>query len=198
MPDSTSSHGGSSASSTASSPPQVDVTLQTGTTASLIADVLEYRLEGALVVGPVNHPDLLEEPIVEEELVVVTAPWCPSLKPLLAETSELKALVLRAGCSYRQRFERILDGHGVFGVRWLEFGTIDGIVGCAAAGIGITLLPRAVVEAARRDGRVAVHTLPAAQARAETVFIRRHDAHVSSALARFLECCRGVGADADG
>jgi DNA-binding transcriptional LysR family regulator len=178
--------------------PQVDVTLQTGTTASLIADVLEYRLEGALVAGPVNHPELLEEPIVVEELVVVTAPWCPGLESLLVETRELKALVLRAGCSYRQRLERILEGHGVFGVRWLEFGTIDGIVGCAAAGIGITLLPESVVAAARRAGRVAVHALPAAQARAETVFIRRHDAYVSSALARFLECCRSLDADAEG
>ncbi len=177
--------------------PGVEVTLQTGTTASLVADVLDHRLEGALVAGPVNHPELLEETIVAEELVVVTAPWCPDLTALLAETSEIKALVLRSGCSYRQRLESILAERGVVGIRWLEFGMIDGIVGCVAAGIGITLLPRVVVEPAQRAGRVAVHELPAAQARVETVFIRRHDAYVSSALARFVECCRTAGADAE-
>jgi LysR family transcriptional regulator, cell division regulator len=175
--------------------PQVDVTLQTGTTAELIAAVLDHHLEGALVAGPVQHPELVEEPIVEEELVVVTAPACRDLDALLAETSEPKALVLRTGCSYRQRFERVLEARGVVGIRWLEFGMIDGIVGCAAAGVGITLLPRAVVEPALREGRIAVHALPAAEAHVETVFIRRRDAYLSSALARFLDCCRTAGAD---
>jgi DNA-binding transcriptional LysR family regulator len=170
--------------------PQVDVSLQTGTSAELIAAVLDYRLEGALVAGPVHHPDLCEETVVVEELVVVSAPWYPDLAALLASASTLKALVLRTGCSYRQRFERVLEARGVVGVRWLEFGMIDGIVGCTAAGIGLTLLPRAVVEQAWRAGRVAVHPLPPAEACVETVFIRRHDAYLSSALARFLDCCR--------
>jgi DNA-binding transcriptional LysR family regulator len=170
--------------------PDVDFSLQTGTTAELVADVLEYRLEGALVAGPVHHPALEEEPIVDEELVVVTAPGCPNLEAALADGHGLKLLVLRAGCSYRQRLEQILAGRGVTGVRLLEFGTLDAIIGCAAAGIGITLLPRAVVEPARAAGSIAVHTLPAEQARVTTMFIRRSDAFLSTALACFLHACR--------
>jgi LysR family transcriptional regulator, cell division regulator len=170
--------------------PAVDVILQTGTTESLIADVLAYRLEGALVAGPVCHPALAEEPIVEEELVVVTAPSCHDLDRYLATADEIKLVLFRAGCSYRQRFESILAARGRTTPRRLELGTLDGIVGCVAAGVGITLLPRAVVETARCAGRVAVHPLPAAQSRVTTVFVRRHDAYVSAALARFVECCR--------
>ena len=84
--------------------------------------------------------------------------------------------VFRAGCSYRQRLERLLAGRGVAAVRWLEFGTLEGIIGCVGAGLGGTVLPRAVIEAARRDGRVTVHPVPAEQARVEAIFVRRRDA----------------------
>ena len=104
--------------------------------------------------------------------------------------------MLRAGCSYRQRLEDILAERGVVGVRLLEFGMLDAIIGCAAAGIGITLLPRAVVEAACRAGRIAAQTLPAEQARVTTVSIRRSEAFVSAALDRFLWFCRKYATDA--
>lgn len=169
----------------AASYPAVDVALTTGTSAELVELVLAHRLEGAFVCGPVQHPELAAEPIFAEELVLVTAPSQKSLDRILTR-SDLKIVVLRAGCSYRQRLEEILARRGIVGLRRLEFGTIEGILGCAAAGLGVTLLPRALVEGARRARRVAVHTLPPDEARVETVFIRRRDALVSSALAAFL------------
>ncbi len=178
--------------------PDVDLRLQMGTTAELIAAVLDRRLEGALVAGPVSHPALIEEPIVDEELVLVTTPACPGIDAGLADGCELKLLVLRSGCSYRERLERLLAARGLTGLRLLEFGMLDAIIGCAAAGIGITLLPRAVVEPARAAGRVAVHVLPEDQAWVTTVFIRRRDAFTSTALTCFLRCCKQVEADAAG
>ncbi len=169
----------------AASYPAVDVALTTGTSAELVELVLAHRLEGAFVCGPVQHPELAAAPIFAEELVLVTVPSQKSLDRVLTR-SDLKIVVLRAGCSYRQRLEEILARRGIVGLRRLEFGTIEGILGCAAAGLGVTLLPRALVESARRARRVAVHRLPPDEARVETVFIRRRDAFVSSALSAFL------------
>ncbi|MHA1152430.1 MAG: LysR substrate-binding domain-containing protein, partial [Alphaproteobacteria bacterium] len=101
-------------------------------------------------------------------------------------------VVLRAGCSYRQRLEEILARRGIVDLRRLEFGTLDSIIGCVAAGIGVTLLPTNVLAQARREGRVAVHELPAAEARAETLFVRRRDAYASRALEAFLDRARPV------
>ena len=72
------------------------------------------------------------------------------------------------------------------GLRRLEFGTLEAILACTAAGLGATLLPRGVVEAARQHGAIAIHALPPAEARVETVLIRRRDAYVSSALGRLV------------
>jgi DNA-binding transcriptional LysR family regulator len=172
----------------AASCPEVDILIQTGTAAELSGAVLAYRVEAAFVPGPVDHPDLVAVPLLEEELVVVTAPWVKSLEQLTAPNGTAKVIVFRPGCSYRARLEALLAARGVVNVRRLEFGTLDGIVGCA--GIGITMLPRAVVARAEAEGRVALHALPAEDARVEIMLVRRRDAFVSAALARFIEIAR--------
>ncbi len=176
--------------------PEVDLVLGTGTTRELIEQVLDYRLEGAFVCGPIDHPELEQEVVFREHLVLVTARSVRTLSELVRK-GDLKIIVLRAGCSYRQRLEAILAKRGIVGLRRLEFGTIDGILGCVAAGLGVTLLPKSVAGPALRDGRVAAHELPVAEARVETVFIRRCDAFVSNALTAFLEFARPVPVRAD-
>jgi DNA-binding transcriptional LysR family regulator len=108
----------------------------------------------------------------------------------LFETGDLKIVVLRAGCSYRRRLEDILARRGVVGIRLLEFGMLEAVFGCVAAGIGVTLLPKALIGPVWRDGRVAVHELPASEAIVDTTFIRRRDAFASSALTTFLQFVR--------
>jgi len=84
----------------------------------------------------------------------------------------------------------LLSKAGILVAQPLEFGSIDAILGCVAAGVGITLLPKGIVAAAWRDGQVAVHELAPEFAEVQTVFIRRTDAYVSSALSAFLQTVR--------
>ncbi|MBN9474569.1 MAG: transcriptional regulator [Bordetella sp. SCN 67-23] len=169
--------------------PAVRLALCTGTTARLVQDVVEYRLEGAFVAGPVTHPDLHQEAVFTEELVLVSSPALRTLK-LLASVPELKTIVFQLGCSYRQRLESLLAGMGIVVARPLEFGSLDAIVSCVAAGVGVTLLPRGVAAPAAKAGRVALHRIPRELARVETLFIRRRDGYVSSASTAFLDMVR--------
>ncbi|NQW09843.1 MAG: LysR family transcriptional regulator [Alphaproteobacteria bacterium] len=169
--------------------PAVDLALRTGTTCELIEDVLARRIEGAFVCGPVVHGELEAETVFREELALLTAPGVDGIQALSAETG-VKIVVLREGCSYRQRLEDILARRGVVGLRRLEFGTLEAIIGCVAAGIGVTLLPRGLIGPVWRDGRVAVHPLAPRDALVDTVFVRRRDGYVSSALRAFLDHAR--------
>jgi DNA-binding transcriptional LysR family regulator len=169
--------------------PDVDLTLRTGTTRELIEDVLEHRLEGAFVCAPVDHPDLVQRRMFSEELVLLTAPGVRSLDPYLA-SSDLRIIVLRAGCSYRLMLEAWLARNGRGGVRLLEFGTLEAIVSCVEAGLGLTLLPHALIGPVWKAGRVALHRLPVADAHVDTIFIRRRDSLCSSALKAFLARAR--------
>lgn len=169
--------------------PEVDISLTTGTTEELIDRVLSRKLEGAFVCGPVNHPALSTEVIFREELVLVTGRSVRNLEDL-SRISGLRIVVFRMGCTYRQRLESILAARGLVGLRSMEFGTLDAILGCVSADIGITLLPRAIVNAPLQQSRFSVHNLRPGEGRVETVFIRRRDAYTSSAHEAFLQSLR--------
>ncbi len=177
--------------------PEVDLSVTPGTTAELIDAVLERRLEGAFVCGPVAHPSLVEQVVFTEELVILAA---PSVTTLAAATQGgfARIVVLRAGCSYRQRLEMLLARRGVAVPRMMEFGTLEAIYGCVAAGLGITLLPRALIGPVWQAGRVSIHALPREDAEVTTVFIHRREAHLSSALRAFLDRARAAASPCDG
>lgn len=167
--------------------PAVRLSLRTATTADLVAAVLDGSLDGAFVAGPIDHADLATTVAFREELVLVTARHLKSLAELRAATPESgpTALVFRTGCTYRQRLEQVLTEFGWPSATRFELGTLDGMVGCVAAGMGVTLLPRAVVE---RNESVGVHALGPAQSRVETLLITRRAAHEYSALRGFASC----------
>ena len=175
--------------------PAVDFTLRTGTSRELIDQVLDHTLEGAYVCGPVSHPDLLVEPFVREELVLLTAPSVANFDTLAA-MPELKIIVLRIGCSYRLHLEALLARRGIVGVRCLEFGTLEAIFSCVSAGLGVTLLPKALLGSVWDHRRVGLHTLPNAEKWVDTVFIRHREAYASSALRAFLDLAKPATARA--
>jgi len=170
--------------------PAVQLTLQTGPTAVLTQAVLESSLDGAFVAGPIDHPDLVSTFAFKEELVLLSARRWRSLAALRAGTEGAgpTILVFRTGCSYRQRLEQILAEFGWPCASRLEFGTLDGIIGCVASDMGVTLLPRAVAQRSELAGSIRAHALTHAQKRVDTLFVRRRRVHEGSALNSFLGC----------
>ncbi|ALK35033.1 LysR substrate-binding domain-containing protein [Burkholderia plantarii] len=171
--------------------PEVRLVVNSGTTSGLMQDVIDYRLDGAFVAGPIHHPALHVETMFTEELVLVTSPAIRSVKEL-AGRPDLKTVVFQFGCSYRQRLDSFLAGMGIVVAKPLEFGSLDAIINCVAAGVGITLLPKGVVADAATAGDVSIHRVPKELAHVETLFVRREDAYVSSAMTAFLEMARQV------
>jgi DNA-binding transcriptional LysR family regulator len=170
--------------------PRVELSLQTAPTAALVQSVLDGRLDAAFVAGPIEHPDLVARTAFSEELVLITAPRWNSLSELreAKRATGLSILVFRTRCTYRQKLEEILSEMGWPCGPRLEMGTLDGILGCVAADMGVTLLPRAVSEKTNLKGSVRSHTLKSEQRRIDTLFIRHAHRHCSRALESLLDC----------
>jgi DNA-binding transcriptional LysR family regulator len=174
--------------------PAVRLTLKTATTADLVAAVLDGAIDGAFVAGPIEHADLTATLAFREELVLVSAKRFNNLAALRAGTPESgpTALVFRTGCTYRQRLEQLFSDFGWPSAARFELGTLDGMIGCVAAGMGVTLLPRAVVERSDQRKEVNIHTLDTSWSRVDTLFIQRRSAHQYSALSGFVSCLTGA------
>ena len=170
----------------AASYPDVDLTLQTGTTCELIDLVLGRQIDGAFVCGPVEHHQLQSESIFKEELLLHAPPDRKTLDAAIT-IDELKLIVLRAGCSYRLYLESWLAGRGIVGTRAMEFGTLEAILSCVSAGLGITLLPAGLVQSMGRGQAVSSHRIPGQAGMVSTDFVTRADAVRTSALSAFLD-----------
>ncbi len=155
--------------------PDVELQVVTGTSEELLARVIAYKLDAALVGGAVEHPELESEQVFQEELVLAV-PTGTDLDTLRKRT----VLVFRRGCSYRARLEQWLRDEGLVPFQVMEFGTVEGIIGCVRAGMGIALLPRGVF---RNEMGLELRSLPTTVAHITTFLVRRRNTMVTRALA---------------
>ena len=175
--------------------PEVDIRIRTETSPLLQDLVLERKLEGAFVCDPVEHHDLLSELVFDEELVVFTAPHIANISSLPKEATRM--IVLGQGSFYQTQLKNILERFGFTTERIMELGTLENILGCVSAGLGITLLPRAVLKSSIYRDAVRAHDVQDENCRVKTLFVRRRDSFVSSALSAFVECSRTYARKAD-
>lgn len=170
--------------------PRVQLSLLTGTTAELIKAVEQHRIDGAFVGGFQQNSALAQEEVCQEELVLVSSREFGSLAALIEAMPQQTVLAFRTGCFYRSTLENWFYQVGIVPNQVMELGTLDGILSCVAAGMGVTLLPRAVAESHESRHRIRAHTLPPEFGNVKTVFIRRHDAFVTPALSAFVSLAR--------
>lgn len=157
--------------------PGLALRVDTDTGSALVEKVLAHSIDCALASGPVSHPDLEFEQLVVEELVQVSARG--------TDPVQLPAILFRDGCAYRARalgWQRAM-GHAVADV--MEFGTLDGILGCVAAGLGWTLLPRRVIARSAHANDLALLPIPPDIGRVPTGLVRLREGPQLSALATF-------------
>ncbi|GAB6930724.1 glutamate biosynthesis transcriptional regulator GltR [Paenibacillus sp. JCM 10914] len=166
--------------------PNVDFSLITGPTEKLLHNVLHYELHGAFVSGPIEHPDLTSNKVFEETLVLVTSPKHPLIHSI-HDVQNHTMLVFPKGCSYRAKLNTFLQEEGLLPAKLMEFGTLETIIACVSAGLGITLLPYSIIADYEFRGKVTCHSLPDKHSSVTTMFIKRKDTLITPALSAFLD-----------
>ncbi len=167
--------------------PKVRLNLMSGPTDDLVDALLAHRLDAALVAGRVHHPDIVQEVAFAEEIVLVADAGVTD--PVQIDDRLL--LVFRQGCSYRAIAEQWLRASGRTPVEIAEFGTLDGILGCVTAGVGVTLMPRSVVARPQYEGLLKAFPIGTPGMTIDTLLIRHKGAVPNRTLDAFLDVLRG-------
>ncbi|GIP58354.1 MULTISPECIES: LysR family transcriptional regulator [Paenibacillus] len=169
--------------------PNVDLSLKAGVTEQLLQEVIDFKLDGAFVTGPIQHPLIEQYEVFQEELVIVSKGTEFSLDEITAKP----LLLYNKGCSYRERLESWLREEGIVPKKIMEFGTFDTIIGSVAAGIGLTIVPQSTVGYVAAQGTLHCHRVPDPYREVTTVFIRRKDSHITSSIQAFIDEIIKVG-----
>ncbi len=166
--------------------PEVELALRTGTTEELVKSALNREIDGAFVAGEVNHPELEEMEVFEEELVLI------SKKNILSDLdfSQLKnqiIIVFKSGCFYRDIFEKWLKSEGIIPTKFMELNTLDGVIGCVKAGLGIALITKTVADRLHQDENIKQFTLPKQYGMISTKFINHKAIVKTAAFRKFMK-----------
>ena len=153
--------------------------ISTNTTAALIQDVLQHKLDCAFVGGPVRHPELNAVDVFEDQLVLVRAKH--------QHQSNLPLILFREGCAYRARALQWQREAGYQSDNVMELGTLDGILGCVAMGLGYTLMPRWIVLGNRHCEDLETETISPHLADISTTLIYHRNSLPLKAIETLLE-----------
>lgn len=163
--------------------PEVELRVSTGTSEELVNMVLDYRLEGAFVAGTVDHREIESCLAFEENLMVISASDLTSISHI----DQPNFLVFRKGCFYRSVFESWARDFGIIPKMIMELGTLEGILGFVASGMGITLFPDSVVPKLGFDQSVRTHRIPETYSQVATVFVRRKNSLLTNAMQALID-----------
>ncbi|OMF86647.1 LysR family transcriptional regulator [Paenibacillus sp. FSL R7-0273] len=165
--------------------PDVEVQLQICRPADLIEAVLQHTVHGAFLDGPVDHPEIVQELVINEQLglIIPDSMGYEGLHSVQGQT----LLMLNAECLYRMRLEAWLREDGLKLGKVMEFGTMEGLMACVRAGIGYAVLPVSYFKRMNITQGISCHPFPDRYAEVPTVFIRRRDLYMTSAFREFIE-----------
>jgi len=173
--------------------PQVTLELATGVIRALIESVRTFEVDAAVMARPIEPDALAAEqfesvPVFEEELALIT-PRGQHPVAMGRESAGLTLVAFERGCAYRSYAMRWYEQQGIRPARVLELGSYHAIVACVAAGAGVAVAPRSVLELARLDGEVDLHPM-GELGRVDTLLVWRKG-HFSAALDAMRELLVG-------
>ncbi|MDR4435261.1 LysR family transcriptional regulator [Bacillus tequilensis] len=162
--------------------PEVDLSVNTADTHNLMQQVLDHKVDGAFVYGPVEHTDISQIPVSRDELVLIS-----SQEGTAEDMLRQPMLFFGAGCSHRARVKRLLEEAGIQNQKIIEFGTLEAIIRGVSAGLGTALLPKSAIDCSEHRMNIWIHQLPAAYRDVEIVFIYRKDFFITNAFQRYID-----------
>ena len=159
--------------------PDVELELVTLPTRQALEALRRFEVDCAFVAEPVGDPELVSRAGFAEELVIIaSATHAPIRTPADIERATL--LAFEAGCNYRSRFEQWYGQCGHAASRVIQLGSYHAIVTCAAAGIGVAIMPRSVLTLYRDLPKISIH--PLGDAGRVTTVLAWHPSMGSAAL----------------
>lgn len=167
--------------------PGLHVRVNTAASSHLVRQLLRYEIDGAFIETDITEPDIACDLLFEDELVLVTGTNGEAVTDWLSQQPTL--IGFPSTCIFRTAVEQWLHDQGNYTYDVMEFYGLEAILGCVAAGLGFTGIPRTIAEESGKSFEV--YELPARYRRAPLYWAYRRESQymqvidaVSGLLAR--------------
>ena len=135
----------------------LDIHVRETVTSKLLHELLEGRLDTAVVALPVSEPSLTEVALFEENFVLVR-PSEDDGKPVPSPEAlrEMRLLLLEEGHCFRDQALSFCNMHAALPRELLDGSSLSTLVQMVGAGIGVTLIPEMAVDVETRSASVSI------------------------------------------
>jgi LysR family hydrogen peroxide-inducible transcriptional activator len=142
--------------------PGLDLNLRETVTSKLLAELLDGRLDAAVVALPVSEPALAELPVFAEDFVLVRPASEANLPvPGPEGLATMRLLLLEEGHCFRDQALSFCKAGWAAPRDMLDGSSLATLVQMVGAGLGVTLIPEMAVPVETRSADVAVARFPA-------------------------------------
>ncbi|MCE5282158.1 MAG: LysR family transcriptional regulator [Deltaproteobacteria bacterium] len=170
--------------------PRTEIRMTAGYTQSVVEDVLASRSDLGLIGQSVDHPNLVQLPLWEEELVLVVPPGHPFARRRSVPVSRLQdeSLILsERGSGVRTVTDGLFARAGVSPRIAMELGENEAVKRAVASGQGITVISAKAVKEELEAGTLRAVRLSGSRLRRRFFLIHHRDRPLSRLIRAFLE-----------
>mgnify|MGYP000019848725 CR=1 FL=1 len=168
--------------------PHIQLNVNTGPTGLLIEQVLSGELDMAFVADPLQDPRLNVANVYKETLVMVSDLHHKPIKKPQDLKDEPTLLGFNHRCAYRGRLTDWLEQAGTV-ANVVEINSYHTLLSCVVAGMGVGIVPQALLEQYPFKENIQVHNLPLKWRKSVTALIWRHDS-LKASMEAFAEIVR--------
>lgn len=168
--------------------PGIKVSLRVGNKRHTIERLLHNELDFGLVAGPVDTVQLVAEPYLDDELVVIVSPQHRFAGEAVVYPGELRRdtfLVREEGSGTQELMEERLAQLGIAPADTMQLGSTEAIKQAVAANLGISIASRYSVEAELASGRLHAANVPTLRMQRHLLLLHHKDKRVSRAMLAF-------------
>ncbi|BBE73360.1 hydrogen peroxide-inducible genes activator [Oharaeibacter diazotrophicus] len=177
--------------------PGLDVRPREAVTRKLIEDLVEARLDAAIVALPTSEPFLVEMALLEEEFVLVR-PAADARRPVpsAAKLREMRLLLLEEGHCFRDQALAFCNLSPLRAPRDLmEGSSLSTLVQMVGAGIGVTLVPETALCVETRSADVSLARLGEPRPTRTVGLVWRRSSPLADDLRELGDIARRVASD---
>lgn len=132
--------------------PSVQLQLNTGTWDKLIKDVLQHKLDGAIIANVVEHADIAQQKLYEEDLVLISSLPTGAVTDV-QDLENINIFMWPEGCPYRNCLTRWLAKHDVTSTI-TNIASYATIIGCVSSGAGVSFIPEGMYDRFKSIGNI--------------------------------------------
>ena len=171
--------------------PNIDTQVLIGPSDLIEKKILQNELDFALVESPVHENNLVAEQYMEDYLVIIAPGNDETEAEMSVEEFASQRLLLREpGSGTRESIEKVMEQFSVRLQASWEATSTTALVNAVISGLGISIVPRRMVEAPLKSGQIREIRVKGLEFRRYFYIVYHRDKLLTGPIRDFMELCR--------